>query len=177
MKMYKKVTHIHEAPHAAGQWWTWGDEESHNLLMASSVWLIGHPKARSLTNHVQQKAVCRQKKVELTPDFSGVNPHNELRWDRYGTRVGAKVDPHELCWHRDLSGVGSGVQPKYGSGAGSRSWVDSLTMSLGETEMGPELDPEYNPNMDLELDCNLELTPPQKPILLWYSYVDENIRW
>ena len=34
--------------------------------------LIGHPKAMSLSNHAQQKAVFRQK-VELTPDFSEVD--------------------------------------------------------------------------------------------------------
>ena len=27
---------------------------------------------------------------------SRVDPHNKLRWDRYGTRVGAAVDPPPL---------------------------------------------------------------------------------
>ena len=47
-------------------------------------WFIGHLKAMSLSNNAQQKAVCRQK-VELTPDFSRVDPPQSAevrqRWD------------------------------------------------------------------------------------------------
>ena len=39
------------------------------------------------------RKISVDKKVELTPDFSVVDPHNQLRLDGDGTGAGAGVDP------------------------------------------------------------------------------------
>ena len=52
-------------------------------------WLIGHMKAMSLSNYAQQKAFCRQK-VELNPDFSGVDSHPTMSSGE--TEIGPELD-------------------------------------------------------------------------------------
>ena len=73
---------------------------------------------------MQQKDFCRQK-MKLTPDFSGVDPHNQLRLDRDETRAGAGVDLlQSWMW----------------------IWGGPPTISSGWTEIGLKLDLEWLPS-------------------------------
>ena len=88
--------------------------------MHSTIWLIGHPKAMSISNHAQQKAVCGQK-GEVDSTFSGVDPPQlaevKQRWDQSWSQSGSPTKMNEgetymgleLVW---ILNSGQKVQPK-----------------------------------------------------------------